>query len=79
MFMFISLFRTLGQAGSLDPSFGTDGKVYFNFSNANANSENGLKSYPPENGKLMVLFNSGGVLLATRLLSDGQTRAVWCR
>jgi uncharacterized delta-60 repeat protein len=71
LFILIFLIQVKGQVGKLDPSFGNGGKTSFHFSDANANSEEGLKTVPLTNGKVMVLFTSGGIMMAARLSDDG--------
>ena len=61
------------QPGSIDPSFGKSGKLFFNFSNANSNNETGKKVFPLPDGKTIVAFSAGISIMTTRLLADGNT------
>lgn len=61
-----------GQPGSLDPSFGKGGKVYFNYSTSDdANYKVGEKVFELSDGKVLVVFAAGINYMATRLLADG--------
>jgi len=67
----ICCMSALSQPGSLDLSFGKEGKLLFNFSNENSNVESGKKVFALPDGKIIVAFTARLAIMTKRLLADG--------